>query len=250
MDWRIRLGLGLTGVWLALGFVYIAGVVGFEEFGTLPAADIGSFFEGAFAPLAFLWLVIGYFLQQQELEQNTRALKSQAEEIQRTAEQAIIQSEKMAANEMHARQDAFLSISDSVNHQLGLIAGFLYLSSHTAAEGGRVTSDEIGAMFTALSRSDHEVFSRQLMSAHVEAAAEDRYDLFYGTEIRARHSNHFVWVFERLLKRGEEVDIDGLLRDALVANTHGLIYGLAKRHQAEAPPELANVEVTGRHLQL
>ena len=250
MDWRIRLGLGLTGLWLALGLLYVAGIVGFEQFSRLHAADIGSFFEGAFAPLAFLWLVIGYFLQQQELEQNTRALTAQAKEIQRTAEQAIIQSEKMAASEMHARQNAFLKISDSVNHQLGLIAGFLYLSSHTAAEGGRVTSDEVARMFTALSRSDHEVFSRQLMAAHIEADEDDRFTLFYGTEVRARHTNHFIWVFERLLNRGEEVDPDGLLRDALVANTHGLIYGLAKRHQAAAPPELANVEQTGRHLQL
>ena len=38
---------------------------------------LGNFLEGAFAPLAFLWLVIGYFLQKKELVQNTTAIKMQ-----------------------------------------------------------------------------------------------------------------------------------------------------------------------------
>jgi hypothetical protein len=39
-------------------------VVGLNSFVTLHTADIGSFLVGAFAPLAFLWLVIGHFMQQ------------------------------------------------------------------------------------------------------------------------------------------------------------------------------------------
>ena len=89
-DWRIWLGLGLTASWLLLGAVYIEQEFGWSNFSHLPAAEMGSFLEGAFAPLAFLWLVIGYFLQRKELEQNTQALRAQSEEIQRTAEQAVI----------------------------------------------------------------------------------------------------------------------------------------------------------------
>ena len=88
LDWRIWLGLSLTIGWLALGATYISTTIGWDNFSSLPAAELGSFLEGAFAPLAFLWLVIGYFLQQKELEQNTDALLAQAEEIQRSAEQA------------------------------------------------------------------------------------------------------------------------------------------------------------------
>jgi len=40
----------------------------------LPTADIGSFLEGAFAPLAFLWLVIGHFMQQREIASPTKAI--------------------------------------------------------------------------------------------------------------------------------------------------------------------------------
>jgi hypothetical protein len=51
----------------------------------------------------FLWLVIGYFLQQRELEQNTRVLGM-------SVQQAEIQSQNMAASEMHARQETFLRL--------------------------------------------------------------------------------------------------------------------------------------------
>ena len=66
MDWRIFMGLSLTILWLGTGFTYIASSIGWLAFAQLPAEELGSFLEGAFAPLAFLWLVIGYFLQQQE----------------------------------------------------------------------------------------------------------------------------------------------------------------------------------------
>ena len=98
MNWRIQLGLGLTTFWMLLAIIYISSVIGWANFSLLPAEEMGNFLEGAFAPLAFLWLVIGYFLQQKELEQNTEALRAQAVEISRSAEQAVIQSENLAAS--------------------------------------------------------------------------------------------------------------------------------------------------------
>ena len=103
---------------------------------------LGNFLEGAFAPLAFLWLVIGYFLQQKELEQNTDALRSQAVAISRSAEQAVIQSENLAASEIHARQEAFLQISQSVRGQLGSISGLLFISSQGTGGNNGVSAQE------------------------------------------------------------------------------------------------------------
>ena len=89
--------IGIAGLLVALfvaqaGFnylrVYLLGMVGWGRFVNLPTADIGSFLEGAFAPLAFLWLVIGYFLQKKELRQNTDAMKMQFVEIQRLLRRA------------------------------------------------------------------------------------------------------------------------------------------------------------------
>ena len=92
MDWRIILGLSLTSLWLLTGATCIRSNVGWTGFVTPPIEEVGSFLEGAFSPLTFLWLVIGYFLRQRELFQNTQAMRVQAAEIAGTAEQAAIQS--------------------------------------------------------------------------------------------------------------------------------------------------------------
>lgn len=47
----------------------------------------GDYFAGIFAPLAFLWLVIGYMQQGEELKHSTDALRLQAEELRNSVEQ-------------------------------------------------------------------------------------------------------------------------------------------------------------------
>lgn len=250
-DWRIWLGSSITLTWLLLGTFYISDSIGWNNISNLPADELGSFLEGAFAPLAFLWLVIGYFLQQKELQQNTQALQAQATEIQRSAEQAVIQSQKMIESEVHARQDTFLQIAASVRGQLGSIGGLLYFSSQGTAGDGSVPPEEMSQLFAKQSSAEPEVFSRRLIECHIQLADPDaQYDLFYGTRVRARHSNNFIYTFDRLMKRAEEVDPDNMIRDALLASSHGFIYAIAKRHQANAPPELASHEKTGLYIEL
>ncbi|MFW6094164.1 MAG: hypothetical protein ACODAC_09340 [Pseudomonadota bacterium] len=250
-NWRVWLGLGLTAAWLLLGIFYISTNIGWGRFIYLPADRLGNFFEGAFAPLAFLWLVIGYFLQKKELEQNTQALRAQAEEIQRQSEQAVIQSEKLAASETHARQEVFLQIARNVRNQLGTIGGLLFLSSQGAAAGdGNVSPEQMSRLFARSAAQDPELFSRMLLEIHtrMETTHESQFELFYGTPVRARHSNNFIFTFERLMRKAEEVDPDFIIRDALAASSHGLCYRLAKRHQANAPADLADPARTGLHL--
>lgn len=248
-NWRVWLGLGLTGSWLLLGVIYISTSIGWGRIHLLPADQLGSFLEGAFAPLAFLWLVIGYFLQKRELEQNTLALRAQAEEIQRQAEQSVIQSEKLAASEIHARQEVFLQVAKHVRDQLGTIGGLLFLSSQSAGADseGTVSAEEMSRLFAQRAAQDAELFSRMMLELHVRLSDDPQrqLDLFYGTPIRARHSNNFIYTFERLMRRAEEVDPDFIIRDSLMTSSHGLCYRLAKRHQSNAPPELADPASTG-----
>lgn len=49
--------------------------------------ELGDALAGAFSPVAFFWLVLGFFQQQKELRQNTRALNIQAKELQHSVEQ-------------------------------------------------------------------------------------------------------------------------------------------------------------------
>jgi len=50
------------------------------------ANQLGDFLSGMSAPLAFYWLVVGYFLQRRELVLNREQLGLQAEELKRQAE--------------------------------------------------------------------------------------------------------------------------------------------------------------------
>jgi len=58
----------------------------------LASNELGDFLAGVFAPLAFLFLYLGYKQQGQELKQNTRALRLQADELR---ENVKVQNEIM-----------------------------------------------------------------------------------------------------------------------------------------------------------
>ena len=73
-DWRIWGSSLVTILWLGGGVAYLATAVGWT-FWHQGAENIGGFFEGFFAPLAFLWLVVGLFIQQKELARNRDAME-------------------------------------------------------------------------------------------------------------------------------------------------------------------------------
>jgi hypothetical protein len=55
----------------------------------------GDLFSGFAAPLALVWLVIGYIQQGEELHLNTRALEAQQEEFRLNTEALIAQQEEL-----------------------------------------------------------------------------------------------------------------------------------------------------------
>ncbi|EOD3176856.1 hypothetical protein [Citrobacter freundii] len=56
-------------------------------------SDWGDFLSGLCSPVAFIWLIIGYYQQQTELKQNTHALRLQAEELKNSVDIAKQQLE-------------------------------------------------------------------------------------------------------------------------------------------------------------
>ena len=80
-----KLGITLTGGWvLALAIITIFRV---NDAGAMTLNEWGDFLAGASAPLALFWLVIGYFQHGEELRLNTKALKTQQEELRRQVEE-------------------------------------------------------------------------------------------------------------------------------------------------------------------
>lgn len=69
----------LTAIWVGSIFVVIC--ARYKEFVTLDLNALGDFFAGAFGPVAFGWLVLGYIQQGKELKLSSQALRVQADEL-------------------------------------------------------------------------------------------------------------------------------------------------------------------------
>lgn len=83
-DKRFWFGIGLSAAWIGVAIC-------FYRTGTAPEKlnEWGDFFAGFAAPLAFLWLVIGYMQQGDELRHSTEALRLQAAELKNSVEQQM-----------------------------------------------------------------------------------------------------------------------------------------------------------------
>ena len=238
-DRRIALGLALSVLWLGGGAYYIGAGMGWKVFFAQPLGDMGDFLSGAFAPLAFLWLVLGLFLQQRELSENNRAIQRQHEIMLRTAEHAAIQTQAIAANELHARQDTFMELAELVGKQLEVIAGMLYLSSQGSPGDGIVSDEAMDALWGRLSSGEVSLFSRRLISLRFGAGTpEAKWTLFWGTPIRTRHCESFIHSFERLVRAAQGCDPEGMIVDALHGNAQGRLYRVMSELRA-GPPEAA-----------
>ncbi len=219
-DWRIWFGLVVTILWIAGGTWYVLAASG-GNVGSLSLEAVGNFLEGAFAPLAFLWLVLGLFIQQRELARNTEA-------IHRTSEQSEKQTQAIAATEMNARQETFFTIAEGVKQQLGGISGMLFISGLGPVGSQRYGREQTDDMFSRAARGDTEIFARQFISQdYTEEGGLT--ELLYGTKIRRRHSRNFQRVFERLLRLSENCDVDGIIRDSLTQSAFGLLYERMRR---------------------
>ena len=220
-DWRITLGATLTAVWILAGLVYLLGKVGWSDFVDLPTGDIGSFLEGAFAPLAFLWLVIGHFMQQGEISANTKAITLQEQSAKR--------------QEIHAQRNSYFQLLKLVQQQLSSIAGFHYISVFGPTGTEEVTIEEFNQMRSD-STADHALFIRKLITAATTNREDDAMlrEIFFGTQIRTRHSENFADTFHKLLKNAEQVDHDDLLVNALkFGSPAGILYRIIRHLQGE-----------------
>jgi len=215
-DWRIWFGLVVTFVWIGGGLLFVVQSVAAHPDQQLTLSVIGNFLEGAFAPLAFLWLVLGLFIQQRELANNTEMLR-------RTSEQSEKQTQAIAATEMNARQETFFKIAESVKHQLGGITGMLFAGGLGPVGSQRYSRAEITDMFQKAASGDAEIFARQFMSMeYLEEGGIG--SLLYDTELRRRHTQNYRRTFERLVDLAHGCDVDGIIVDTMYQSAFGLLY--------------------------
>ena len=214
-DWRIQLGLGLTFTWLVLGGLFISINVSWSAFVRLPIAELGNFLEGAFAPLAFLWVVIGLFIQQKVLAENNK-------ELRRNNIQSEKQTQAIAATEMNARQETFFKISDATRRQIGAISGMLLISSKGPQADGTFEETQLMELWNQFAGGDSEVFSRRFLIM-AGSGKVDVKDMLYGTEIRRRHTDNIILNFDRIFRLAKDCDTANIISDSLLNSAHGLL---------------------------
>jgi len=80
-----KYGMILTFIWVfgVAAFVYIlpANLIDLE------LNELGDFLSGITAPIAFLWLILGFYQQREELSLNTEALRLQQDELKNQVEE-------------------------------------------------------------------------------------------------------------------------------------------------------------------
>tara|TARA_B100000989_G_scaffold275878_1_gene235763 strand:+ start:70 stop:441 length:372 start_codon:yes stop_codon:yes gene_type:complete len=87
---RERRRLPVIGLWLT-AFYLVGLVVYLAVQGQNPAElrlnELGDFLGGVSSPIAFLWLVLGFFQQSREIRLSNKALHLQAREMRRSVDE-------------------------------------------------------------------------------------------------------------------------------------------------------------------
>ena len=89
-DRRERRRLPIIGLWLSA--IYVVGLVIYlavqgQNPADLRLNELGDFLGGVSSPLAFLWLVLGFFQQRREIRLSNKALQLQAREMRRSVDE-------------------------------------------------------------------------------------------------------------------------------------------------------------------
>lgn len=222
MDWRVLFGIIVTSVWIGAGLAYLIFKVEISNFLDLPTGEIGSFLEGAFAPLAFLWLVIGHFMQQSEISANTKAMQLQEQSSKR--------------QELHSRRNGYFKLLSLVQQQLGAIAGFHLVSIKGETGTGEISGERYAIMRDDSANGDPALFVREMisMAASNSDNPEVIQEMFFGTDIRTRHSTNFEKTFDKLLNSAKAVDQDNMVVNALLyGSAFGMLYRVIRASQGK-----------------
>jgi hypothetical protein len=169
------IGFGFTAVWGLFFVIYLCR--NFEHVRTLQANNLGDFFGGFFAPLAFLWLLVATLLQRQELE-------LQREELRETRQVMKLQKE-----EMQLQREEMKRAADENREQTKI------MTENLTQEAMRIEYEKLDtllyttALFVFTNRSNFGIFiglpnereHRTVISHHIDPIDKNSADLVFAT---------------------------------------------------------------------
>ena len=236
-----RLGLVLSAAYLAMIGTYWFGAQ--AQFASLTPNELGDFLAGAFSPLAFLWLVLGYMQQGEELKNSADALWLQGEELQNsvtqqrelvevTREQLAHEREALAAEERRlaaaeaavadrsarAKIDAHNGLIDQIT-AMGVLAtteAALVVTTQRASyagSSGTIVGDLSGPRLAEL-RNVLPELRRGTSDVDLLEAINELVDVLQPARVEAVGGSAYVAALEAKFERihGALLAIDGLRR--------------------------------------
>lgn len=124
--------------WISIVWVVLVCVLILFKWNKLPLLElneIGDFLAGVFAPLGFFWLVAGFYqnskalrMQADELQKSTEAMNFQIEEMKESVDQQKIMAElyRLEVEERHHSVMPILRVSAELN--INNFGGFIHFS--------------------------------------------------------------------------------------------------------------------------
>ena len=197
LNWGIR----ITVVWLAVIFL-------FWFFCDLknPTSlnELGDFLAGIVAPIAFLWLILGYVQQGKQLEQNTKALEQQERALQ-------LQIQEMKESVEYQKQLGEIQKIQLQEVQKTLEPRFLILSSRvrTVFSNKEMTINCYANLYLIIENLGEDAFDFKIQSGEKNAviAKENK---FLASEVK-----HIKFELDQTkldeLNKHKEVDADFII---------------------------------------
>ena len=148
-----KIGLVVTTLWVVLNILLALYVP--SNFSAMTLNEWGDFLAGASAPLALLWLVIGYFQHGEELRLNTKALSAQQEELRRQVEETATLAQNA---ERQARAAENLVNLNRAEQDRAVVREVMDAQPEFAAWGGSYSIVEIS----------HEIINRGAAATDIE----------------------------------------------------------------------------------
>jgi hypothetical protein len=136
---RLLFGAGITALTFGGLWCYLAAKANSQttSVGQLlmseKLADVGQLISGVAGAVAFIWIVLAYFQQSEELALQRRELRLQREEFQRLANETEAQGLVLKQTGLAAKRDTFMRLLEVYERQLVT----------QASEIGRLTSEGV-----------------------------------------------------------------------------------------------------------
>jgi hypothetical protein len=123
MKTRTAIAFVATVIWMI--FVTCVLYADWSRFQELELNAKGDFLAGFISPAVFLWLIIGYFQQGEELQQNTEALRIQGDELRNAVSEykALVEATKrqveLMEHEQKERREREIRLAQMVPRYVG-----------------------------------------------------------------------------------------------------------------------------------